>query len=360
MGTENIGAIPFTGIVLAHSNESEWLSFKSNRNNEAFIDRIFVIKVPYCLRVSEEQKIYSKLIDGSELADAPCAPSTLEMLARFSVLSRLREHENSTLFSKMRVYDGESLKDSDPRARSTQEYRDAAGIDEGMDGVSTRFAFKVLASTFNYDPTEIAADPVHLMYVLEQAIRREQLGDETEKRYLEFIKAELAPRYAEFIGHEIQKAYLESYADYGQNLFDRYVDYADAWIEDQDFKDPDTGQMLDRELLNQELTKIEKPAGIANPKDFRNEVVKFALRTRAQNGGRNPRWTSYEKLREVIEKRMFSQVEDLLPVISFGSKKDGDTEKKHTEFVARMVERGYTERQVRRLVEWYMRVKQAG
>jgi serine protein kinase len=360
MGTENIGAIPFTGIVLAHSNESEWLSFKSNRNNEAFIDRIFVIKVPYCLRVSEEQKIYSKLIDGSELADAPCAPSTLEMLARFSVLSRLREHENSTLFSKMRVYDGESLKDSDPRARSTQEYRDAAGIDEGMDGVSTRFAFKVLASTFNYDPTEIAADPVHLMYVLEQAIRREQLGDETEKRYLEFIKAELAPRNAEFIGHEIQKAYLESYADYGQNLFDRYVDYADAWIEDQDFKDPDTGQMLDRELLNQELTKIEKPAGIANPKDFRNEVVKFALRTRAQNGGRNPRWTSYEKLREVIEKRMFSQVEDLLPVISFGSKKDGDTEKKHTEFVARMVDRGYTERQVRRLVEWYMRVKQAG
>ena len=360
IGTENIGAIPFTGIVLAHSNESEWQSFKSNRNNEAFIDRIFVIKVPYCLRVSEEQKIYGKLISGSELADAPCAPSTLEMLARFSVLSRLREHENSNLFAKMRVYDGESLKDSDPRARSTQEYRDAAGVDEGMDGVSTRFAFKVLAATFNYDPTEIAADPVHLMYVLEQAIKREQLGDETEKRYLEFIKAELAPRYAEFIGHEIQKAYLESYSDYGQNLFDRYVDYADAWIEDQDFKDPDTGQMLDRDLLNQELTKIEKPAGIANPKDFRNEVVKFALRTRAQNSGRNPRWTSYEKLREVIEKRMFSQVEDLLPVISFGSKKDGDTEKKHTEFVARMVERGYTERQVRRLVEWYMRVKQAG
>jgi serine protein kinase len=360
VGTENIGGIPFTGIILAHSNESEWQGFKSNRNNEAFIDRIYVIKVPYCLRVSEEQKIYEKLIAGSELTDAPCAPATLEMLAQFSVLSRLRAHENSTLYSKMRVYNGESLKDTDPKARSPLEYTDAAGVDEGMDGVSTRFAFKILAATFNYDTTEVAADPVHLMYVLEQAIRREQLPNETEKRYLEFIKAELAPRYAEFIGHEIQKAYLESYSDYGQNLFDRYVDYADSWIEDQDFKDPDTGQMLDRELLNQELTKIEKPAGIANPKDFRNEVVKFALRTRAQNGGRNPRWTSYEKLREVIEMRMFSQVEDLLPVISFGSKKDGETEKKHGEFVARMVERGYTERQVRRLVEWYMRVKQAG
>ncbi|HZB61043.1 MAG TPA: PrkA family serine protein kinase [Microvirga sp.] len=360
VGTENIGSIPFTGIILAHSNEAEWQSFKANKNNEAFIDRIYVIKVPYCLRATEEQKIYEKLIRGSELTGAPCAPATLEMLARFSVLSRLRSHENSNFFSKMRVYDGESLREVDPRARSLQEYKDAAGVDEGMDGISTRFAFKVLAATFNHDTIEVAADPVHLMYTLEQSLRREQLPTDVERRYLEFIKAELAPRYADFIGHEIQKAYLESYHDYGQNLFDRYVAYADAWIEDQDFKDPDTGQLLNRELLNQELTKIEKPAGIANPKDFRNEVVKFSLRARAGNNGRNPSWTSYEKVREVIERRMFSQVEELLPVISFGSKKDSETEKKHGEFVERMMARGYTERQVRRLVEWYMRVKQAG
>jgi len=360
IGTENIGAIPFGGIIMAHSNEAEWQSFKNNRNNEAFIDRIYVIKVPYCLRVTEEQKIYDKLIVSSELAEAPCAPATLEMLARFSVLTRLRRHENSTAFSKMRIYDGESLKETDPRARSLLEYKEAAGPDEGMDGASTRFAFKVLAATFNHDTTEIAADPVHMMYVLEQSIRREQLPEEAEKRWLEFIKADLAPRYAEFIGNEIQKAYLESYHDYGQNLFDRYVSYADAWIEDIDFKDPDTGQLMNRESLNQELTKIEKPAGIANPKDFRNEVVKFSLRSRASNAGRNPTWTSYEKIREVIERRMFSQVEELLPVISFGSKKDSDSEKKHDEFVQRMAARGYTERQVRRLVEWYMRVKQAG
>jgi serine protein kinase len=229
-----------------------------------------------------------------------------------------------------------------------------------MDGVSTRFAFKVLSQTFNHDTTEVAADPVHLLYNLEQAIRREQFPEESEQRYLEFLKDELGPRYAEFIGNEIQKAYLESYHDYGQNLFDRYVDYADAWIEDQDFKDPDTGQLLNRELLNQELSKIEKPAGIANPKDFRNEVVKFALRSRASHGGKNPSWTSYEKIRDVIERRMFTQVEDLLPVISFGSKTDSETEKKHHEFVNRMKARGYTDRQVRRLVEWYMRVKQAG
>src|SRR6202040_3152482 len=121
MGTENIGAIPFSGIILAHSNEAEWQSFKSNKNNEAFIDRICVIKVPYCLRVTEEQKIYEKLIQGSELTSAPCAPATLQTLARFSVMSRLRKHENSTVFAKMRVYDGESLKESDPKARSVQE-----------------------------------------------------------------------------------------------------------------------------------------------------------------------------------------------------------------------------------------------
>ncbi len=360
IGTENIGAIPFTGIIMAHSNESEWQNFKNNKNNEAFIDRIYVIKVPYCLRASEERQVYEKLLRESDLSAASCAPGTLEMLARFSVLTRLREHENSNLYSKMRVYDGEMLREIDPRAKSMQEYRDAAGVDEGMYGISTRFAFKALSATFNHDTVEIAADPVHLMYVLERMVRQEQFPNETEARYLEFIKGDLGPRYAEFIGNEVQKAYLESYNDYGQNLFDRYVAYADAWIEDLDFKDPDTGQLLQREIIDQELSKTEKPAGIANPKDFRNEVVKFALRMRAANEGRNPSWTSYEKIREVIEKRMFSQVEDLLPVISFGSQKDGESARKHGDFVERMVSRGYTERQVRRLVEWYIRVKQAG
>jgi serine protein kinase len=360
IGTETLGPIPFNGVILAHSNEAEWQVFKANKNNEAFLDRICVITVPYCLRVTEEVQIYKKLLKESQLDKASCAPETLEMLGRFCVLTRLKEHENSNLYSKMRVYDGEKLRDTDPKAKTLQEYKDMAGVDEGMTGISTRFAYKTLSETFNYDHSEITADPVHLMYVAEQAIKREQFPDDVEKKYLEFIKAELAPRYAEFIGKEIQKAYLESYGEYGQNVFDRYIAYADAWIEDQDFKDADTGQLLDRNALDAELSKIEKPAGIANPKDFRNEVVKFALRYRAQHDGVNPQWTAYEKIRNVIEKRMFTQVEDLLPVISFESKKDSDTETKHNEFVKRMLARGYTQRQVRRLVEWYMRVNKAG
>ncbi len=358
-GTEGFSAIPFQGVLLAHSNESEWQAFRNNRNNEAFLDRIYIVKVPYCLQVSEEVRIYKKLMNNSSLSQAPCAPGTLEMMAQFSVLSRLKEPENSSIFAKLRVYDGENLKDVEPNAKTVQEYRDYAGMDEGMTGMSTRFAYKVLSSVFNYDQTEIAANPVHLMYVLEQRLMREGLPEDTLRRYTEFIKGWLAPRYAEFIGKEIQTAYLESYSEYGQNIFDRYVTYADYWIQDEDYRDPETGESFDRAQLNAELEKIEKPAGIANPKDFRNEIVNFVLRARANHGGKNPGWTSYEKLREVIEKKMFSNTEELLPVVSFNAKASAEDRNKHESFVARMVDKGYTEKQVRLLCEWYLRVRKS-
>ncbi len=357
--TEGLSALPYEGTILAHSNESEWQSFKNNKNNEAFLDRVYIVKVPYCLRVTEEIKIYEKLLQNSSLSEAPCAPNTLKMLAQFSSLSRLKEPENSSIYSKMRVYDGESLKDTDPKAKSYQEYRDYAGVDEGMSGLSTRFAFKILSRVFNFDQTEVAANPVHLLYVLEQQIAREQYPQETYEKYLEHIKGFLVPNYIEFIGKEIQTAYLESYSEYGQNIFDRYVTYADFWIQDQEYRDPETGENFDRASLNEELEKIEKPAGISNPKDFRNEVVNFVLRARANNDGNNPNWTSYEKLRSVIEKKMFSNTEDLLPVISFSAKASKEDKKKHENFVERMVEKGYTEKQVRLLCEWYLRVRKS-
>lgn len=357
--TEGMGSVPFDGVILAHSNESEWQTFRNNKHNEAFLDRVYIVKVPYCVRVTEEIEIYRKLLKHSSLSGAPCAPDTLDMLAQFSVLSRIKEPENSSIFSKMKVYDGQSIKDTDPKAKSIQEYRDAAGVMEGMDGLSTRFAFKILSKVFNFDTTEIAANPVHLLYVLEKQIEQEQFQPELQEKYLRFIKEYLAPHYVQFIGKEIQTAYLESYSEYGQNLFDRYVTYADFWIQDQEFRDPETGEILDRSSINDELEKIEKPAGISNPKDFRNEVVNFVLRARANNGGKNPSWLSYEKLRSVIEKKMFSNTEDLLPVISFNPKASQEDQKKHKQFVERMVDRGYTEKQVRLLAEWYLRVRKS-
>ncbi|PIP80418.1 MAG: PrkA family serine protein kinase [Gammaproteobacteria bacterium CG22_combo_CG10-13_8_21_14_all_40_8] len=358
-GTEGLSALPFQGIILAHSNESEWQTFRNNRNNEAFLDRVYIVKVPYCLRVTEEKQIYDKLISDSSLKLAPCAPGTLNMMAQFAVLSRLIPPENSSIYSKMRVYDGENLKDTDPKAKSYLEYREYAGVDEGMKGLSTRFAFKVLSSVFNFDNQEIAANPVHLLYVLEQRLEQEQFPAEIHDKYLEYIKGYLVPRYIEFIGKEIQTAYLESYSEYGQNIFERYVTYADYWIQDQEFRDPETGERFDRSSLNEELEKIEKPAGISNPKDFRNEVVNFVLRSRANLGGETPKWTSYQKLRTVIEKKMFSNTEDLLPVISFSAKSSAQEKDKHESFVQRMVEKGYTERQIRLLCEWYLRVRKS-
>ncbi|MCT7941862.1 PrkA family serine protein kinase [Shewanella holmiensis] len=358
-GTEGLSALPYTGIILAHSNESEWSTFRNNKNNEAFLDRVYIVKVPYCLRVSEEMEIYQKLLTNSELSQSPCAPGTLETLAQFSVLSRIKPPENSSIYSKMRVYNGESLKDTDPKAKSYQEYRDYAGVDEGMNGLSTRFAFKILSKVFNFDHTEIAANPVHLFYVLEKQIEQEQFPNELSERYLEFLKGYLIPKYVEFIGKEIQTAYLESYSEYGQNIFDRYVTYADFWIQDQEYRDPETGQLFDRGALNAELEKIEKPAGISNPKDFRNEIVNFVLRARANNEGNNPLWISYEKLRTVIEKKMFSNTEDLLPVISFNGKTSNDDQRKHDDFVNRMMDKGYTKKQVRLLSEWYLRVRKS-
>ncbi len=356
-GTEQFGAIPYQGLILAHSNESEWIAFRNNKTNEAFLDRVSTVKVPYCLRFSEERKIYEKLIANSELANAPIAPGTLDMMAKYSVLTRLKEPKNSKLVSKMEIYDGINKKSSDPKAKSLEEYKEDGGVDEGMSGSSTRFAYKILSKVFNYDADEVAANPIHLLAVLHAQVLQEQLPEDEQDRRISFIRGILGQEHAEFIGDELQKAYLESYSEYGQNLFDRYIKYADLWLTDQDYKDPDTGELLDRESLNVELSKFEKAAGIANPKDFRNDVVGFVLRHRSENKGVSPAWTSYEKLRDVIEKKMFANTEDLLPIISFSKKSTKDEEDKHDDFVERMVTKGYTRKQVRLSVEWFLRYK---
>lgn len=355
-GTEAVSAIPFNGVVLAHSNESEWEQFKNNKSNEAFLDRVCLIKVPYCLRRDDEIKIYRKLLESSSLSKAPCAPKTLDMLAEFCILTRLDKPENSSLYSKLQVYNGENIKAKDVKSKSLQEYKDLASMEEGFKGISTRQAYKILAKVFNFDSEEIGANPVHLLYVLTTDII-DEIGDKSVKETLEsHIENYLVPEYRKKVEKDIQTSYLDSYAEYGQAMFDRYVKYADAWVQDHDFRDPDTGQMFDKSMLSTELEKIEKPAGIANPKDFRHEVVNFVLRHQAKNDNKNPDWRSYMQLRKVIEANMFKNTQDLLPVISFDGHGSKEEQKKHQSFLERMEEAGYTEKQTRLVVEWYMRV----
>lgn len=356
-GTEPIGAIPFNGIIVSHSNESEWLAFANDKKNEAFLDRVFIVRIPYVLRIDEEIKIYEKLISNSSLKESICAPKTLEMLAEFCVLTRLKEPNNSKLYSKLRIYNGESLKQTDPSAKALHEYKETAGVDEGMEGISTRFAFKVLSRVFNFDNDEIAANPVHLLYVLSDEIVKQQFPEDIEKDYLDFIKSVITVNYIEFLENELQKSYIDSYYEYGQNLFEKYIVYADFWIQDNDYRDADTGEIFDRSVLNEFLEKIEKTADIANPKDFRHEIVNYVLRVRAKNKGEMPKWDSYEKIKNVIEKKIFSSTEDLLPIISFGAKSSKDEEVKHDAFVNRMIQKGYTEKQIKLLVDWFLRMR---
>ena len=360
IGTKAIGRIPFDGIIMAHSNESEWQQFKNNRTNEAFLDRVYIVKVPYCTRVNEEVEIYKKLLRNSELKNAPCAPGTFEFLAQFCVMSRIKEPDNSTLWSKMRVYNGENIKNDDPKAKPLQEYKDDAGVNEGMEGLSTRFAFKVLSKTFNFDAHEVAANPIHLMYVLKTNIAEEQFPEDHEVELLDNLDGVLSEKYKEFLEKDITASFLESFTDLCQNVFETYFFYADAWIADADFRDPDTGAMFDRQALNAELEKIENPAGITSPKDFRNDVTMFVVRYRANHEGKMPLWNEFEKMRQVIEKKVIATTDEILPVISFSPKRSDDDKKKHDQFVTKMKERGYTERQTRYLCEWFMRTKRIG
>jgi serine protein kinase len=352
-GTEAIPAMPYTGIICAHSNESEWTSFKNNKTNEAFLDRVYIVDVPYCLRVDEEVKIYEKMLASSALANAPIAPQTLQMLAQWSVLTRLAVHENSSPWAKLKVYNGENVKATMPSAKPIEEYRDAAGVEEGMTGMSTRFAFKIISRTFDLRPGDKQANPVDLMFVIEEALKKEALPEELHERYREAIKEYIRPKYFEFLEKELRAAYLDSFDSYGQNMFERYVMFADAWLEDSQCTDPETHTILNRDALNQRLEEIEKPAGIVNAKDFRHEIVHYVLRYKNKSEGKAPRWNEYEKIKVVLEKRMFSATENIMPVISFGPKQDDETAVKHSKFLERMLSLGYTESQVRTLVSWW-------
>jgi serine protein kinase len=358
-GTEAIPSMPYTGIIVAHSNESEWFTFKNNKTNEAFLDRVFIVDVPYCLRVDEEVKIYEKMLNNSSLRAAPIAPGTLKMLAQWMILTRLKEPENSTMYAKLRVYNGENVKDTMPNAKPYEEYRDVAGVDEGMNGMSTRFAFKILSSVFDLRPEEVQANPVDLMYAIEEAIKKEALDEEKHKKYLAFIKEGLHKEYFTFLEKELRSAYLESFESFGQNMFERYVLFAEAWIADEQCRDPETHTLLNRDALNARLEEIEKPAGIVNAKDFRNEIVNYVLRYKHKHDAA-PKWNEYEKIKVVLEKRMFSATENIMPVVAFGQKQDSETAEKHNKFLERMLAQGYTENQVKILVSGWSANKKSG
>ena len=359
-GTEGFGAIPFDGIVLAHSNESEWKTFRNNKNNEAFLDRIYIVKVPYCLRVSEEIKIYEKLLRNSSLADAKCAPGTLKMMSQFAMLTRLKEPENSSLYSKMQIYDGDNLKDTDPRAKSYQEYRDYAGVDEGMSGVSTRFAFKILSKVFNFDTgrsrRQSGAPDVRARAA--DRARAVPVRDRAEVPRLHQGASGAALRRVHRQGNP-DRLPRELLASTARTSSTATSPTPTTGSRTRSTATPTPARCSTAARSTPSWRRSRSPPASRNPKDFRNEIVNFVLRARANNTRQEP---ALDQLREaahgdreedVLEHRRAPAGDQLQRQGS------ADEAKKHEDFVNRMVEKGYTAKQVRLLCEWYLRVRKS-
>lgn len=342
---ESIGAQPFNGLVIAHTNDTEWEAFKSNRKNEALVDRIYPIAVGYNLRLEEEVKIYEKMLKASTLSDAPCSTYVLKGLAEFSIMSRL-SGEKGDAKTKMKVYNGESMRTLDANAKTLPAYKAAAAATEGFTGVSTREAFRILAKVFNYDTEEVAANPIYLIAVLNDRIKSGAFDEAQKEKYAYFIRECIVDQAVKQVEDDMKTAHLDTYKSYGQNIYDRYILVADYWLRGEDFIDPQTGVMLSREALATELESLEAAAGVLNAREFRQDSRDFCLRYQARNGGSNPDWRSYESIKKAIDSKVASNLEELLPVLNVNSKTElsEENQARLDSFLKNMEALGYTKR----------------
>lgn len=357
-GTENIGSMPFYGLILAHSNESEWEKFASDSKNEAFLDRIELLRVPYTLSYEREEHIYNKKLNEGSDANAPLAPKTLEILAKFSVLTRLSQADSVAKYdakTRMIVHNGDIPDGASSSAPTYRQLKKAAPLEEGMKGSSTRFAFKTLSETFNAKANEglREADPVLLFEVLRKRIKQDStISEDNKSRYISYIDDILESEYAEFARAEIEEVYTGASEQLCQNIFDRYFKMARAWLLDRELDDRDvTGDVLRKPDLDAKLAALERSAGISNPETFRNEFISYVLNQRED--GNDVKWDSYKPMARAIRKELGRNMEDMAKVIRFDSIKDEQEQAEHQRFMTGMKEKGYTPTMVQRMVQRY-------
>ncbi len=361
--TEGNASVPFSGLILAHSNQTEWDAFASDRKNEAILDRINIIKVPYTMRMSQEAKIYNKMLGQSNLSELPIAPQTIELLAQFSVMSRIKQDADGFVAQfepdlVAKVKDGKIVEGAKKSVPQIKDLRDVTPNDEGMDGISTRFAFKVLSRTFNSRANEgyYEADPVLMMETLQDSIDKDgTINTGNKEKYTNFIANYLMPAYTEEITREITMAYTGANDQMCQNMFDRYIDMASAWLDDEAFDDREvSGELLDKNKLNDKLVEYERPAGIVNTKDFRDQVTRYVLKQ--EKKGHTVKWDSYGKMATVIRENLARKMSDALPHIKFEAvRNDEEAIKAHESFVSNMKGKGYTMAMIKRAVGVYER-----
>ncbi|URZ01843.1 hypothetical protein CLAUR_018400 [Clostridium felsineum] len=330
--------IYFDGLIIAHSNEAEWTKFKSDHTNEAILDRIVKIEVPYCLELNEEKKIYEKILKKSNFT-AHIAPHTLSVAAMFAVLSRLKPSSKVDLATKLKIYNGEDIVENGTTKKvDISELREEAGMAEGMNGISTRFIVKTIdnaLSSSQYD----CINPLSIMENIIRSVKDLDIADDEKKKYLGFVQNIIRKEYNKVLEKEITKAFIHSYREQAETLFNNYLDNAEAFVNKTRIKDNSTGEELNPD--EKFMRSIEEQIGISesSSKGFRTDVTSYMFYV-VRNGGKIA-YDAYEPLKEAIEKKLTSSVKDLSRIITKSRVRDKEQDEKYNAMVEEMKKNGY-------------------
>jgi serine protein kinase len=332
------GMVYVDTVIVAHSNEAEWQKFKADHTNEAILDRIVVVKVPYNLRLSEEVKIYQKIIRNSDFR-AHVAPHTLEVASMFAILSRLEPTSKCDLMTKLKLYNGEEVVEKGKTKKiDVRELRDDTKR-EGMSGISTRFIMKALDNALSDNIEGNCINPINVREALINMVKEADLPDDTRKQFLEFLQDVLHKEYLDILEREITKAFVYSYQEQAESLFQNYLDHAEAYVNKTKVRDRNTKEELQPD--ESFLKSIEEQIAIIGSAadGFRQEVIAYLWA--ASRRGEKVSYRSYEPLKEAIEKRLMTSVRDISRIITKARTRDEEQTQKYNLMVQNLIENGY-------------------
>ncbi len=329
--------IYFDGVILAHSNEAEWNKFKSDHTNEAILDRIVKVEIPYCLELNEEMKIYEKILKKSRFK-AHIAPHTIEAASMFAILTRLTPSAKVDPMTKLKIYNGEEIVEKGmTRKTDILELRDEAPR-EGMTGISTRFIMKALDTALSESDHD-CINPIAVMETIVKAVRETAVSDEEKNRYVRFVQDSIKKEYNSILEKEVTKAFILGYKEQAESLFNNYLDHAEAFVNKTRIKDANTGEELEPD--EKFMRSIEEQIGITESaaKGFRADVTAYMFFV-LRNGGKLD-YNSYEPLKEAIEKKLTASVKELSRIVTKAKVRDEDQSKKYNAMVEEMKRNGY-------------------
>jgi len=324
----------FDGVILAHCNEAEWNRFQSEHTNEAILDRVVKIDVPYCLELDQEVKIYEKMLGESDF-DSHIAPHTLRVASMFSIMTRLKPSGRCDLLTKMKIYNGEDVIEKGRVKRiDIEDLRDEARK-EGMSGISTRFIAKALDSALS-DSDKNMITPVTVIESLTRMVKDQIVDEEFKQHCLEIIQKIVREEYLAILENEIAKAFISAYEEQAHSLFDTYLDNAEAHTTRQKLKDRVTKE--EHEPDEQFLKSVEEQIGITgSSKDgFRSDVTAYMFAKMRR--GEKVNYTSYEPLKEAIETYLISSVKSMARIVTKSKTRDDEQQKKYSDMVQTMID----------------------